>query len=76
MSDGLRDRVDLHHRALFGDPDNIKEQPGVIADIVTMSVEQERTNEILTEVRNGILCIVALVMTGFVTALLTIVYKH
>ncbi len=74
-SDETKERVDLHHKVLFGDPSNIKESPGVIADQMRMGFEQARTNEILTELRNAVLWIVGLILTGVVTAVLALVYK-
>lgn len=76
MSHELHETVHRLDKAVFGDRDNIKEQPGLVAEQSRLADALDTTNKILTEVRNGVLCVVALVMTGFVTALLTIVYKH
>ena len=75
MHDETKEKVELHHKVLFGDPANIKESPGVIADQMRMGLEQARTNEILMELRNAVLWIVGLILTGFVTALLALVYR-
>ena len=75
MTDETKEIVKLHHRVLFGDPENIKEQPGLLADHAIMSIKQERTNEILMEVRNALLWVVGIIMTGFVTAVLALVYR-
>lgn len=75
MNDELHETVRLHDRLLRGNPENIKDEPGVIAEQRLMSMEQKRTNEILLELRSAVLWIVGLVMTGFVTALIALVYK-
>ncbi len=75
MSDELLMRVKLHDKVLFGDPENIDERPGVIAEQRRQSSVQMRTNEILTEVRNAVMWIVGIVLTGFVTAVMALVYK-
>lgn len=75
MSDDLKQDVSLLNKAVFGDRDNPKDSPGVIAELARMSMVQERTNEILTELRNAVLWINRLLVTGFVTALLAVVFK-
>lgn len=75
MSDPLKETVNLHHKVLFGDPDDIKEKPGLIADHAIMSIKQERTNEILMEVRNALLWGVGIILAGFLTAVLALVYR-
>lgn len=75
MSEELTKRVNLHDRVLFGDPENISEKPGVIAEQRRMSQEQKRTNEILMEVRNSLIWIVGIVLSGVLTAVLALVYK-
>ncbi len=75
MLEDLARKVESHDKMLRGDPDNINEKPGVIAEQRLMAVEQKRTNEILMELRNAVMWIVGLVVSGFVTAVLALVYR-
>ena len=67
-------------KAVFGDREDPKGNPGLIAETVSMKAEQQRTNEILTEMRTDLkkafvgLC--GLVFTAIGTALLSLVLKH
>jgi hypothetical protein len=72
----LPERLDSLDKAVFGDRDNPKGQPGIIADQARLGAELTRTNEILTELRNSVLWINRLLVGGFVTALLAIVFKN
>ena len=69
MSEVLRERVHLHDRVIFGDPEN-PEMRGLIADRDRMSFEQKRTNEILTELKNSVQwlsrAVVGAILTGIV----------
>jgi len=47
----------------------------VIAEQARMSQALTRTNEILTELRNAVLWINGLLITGFITAVLALVLK-
>lgn len=76
MSEELKDRVNIHHKVLFGDPENMKEMPGVIAEQARMSFEQGRTNEILTEVRDSLSKINWLLISAFVLAIIGLVFKN
>lgn len=75
MSDDIREKVDAHQIAIFGDPRNMKASPGIINEQARMSQVQERTNEILSELRNAVLWINRIIVTGFITALIAIVLK-
>lgn len=67
MSD-LESKVNVHHKVLFGDPENMKEMPGIVS-------EQMRTNEILSELRAVVMRINWLLITGFLMALGSLVIK-
>jgi galactokinase/mevalonate kinase-like predicted kinase len=75
MEDETKALVELHHRTLFGDPSNYRDAPGVIADQMKMSREQERTNEILTELRDAVMRINWMIIAGFITAIGSVIYK-
>lgn len=68
--DQLTEMVNTNHRAIFGSPDNIKEAPGLIAEQMKMALQQERTNEILTELVDSVKWINRLIMGAIVTGLL------
>jgi len=75
-SDETREKVDLHHRAIYGDPHDMKEAPGLIADISLIRFEQGRTNEILTEVRDSLARINWILVSAFILALIGVVFKN
>lgn len=75
MPDELPRDVARLNKAVFGDRDNLKDFPGVIAEQSRMSMVQERTNEILMELRNAVLWINGILVTGFITGLLTLLFK-
>ncbi len=64
----IKERVELHHRLLLGNPENMKEMPGIVA-------EQMRTNEILTKLTETVSRINWMIVTGFVMALGALVIK-
>lgn len=73
--DNMNRRVGRLENQIFGDRDDPKGFPGVIAEQARMSMEQARTNEILLELRNSVRWINGLIITGFVTALIGVVLK-
>lgn len=75
MSDEIHHDVDLLNKAVFGDRENPKDAPGLIAEHESLRTALVRTNEILTELRNAVLWINGLLVTGFITALVTLVLK-
>jgi hypothetical protein len=76
MHDDLHKDVDLLNKAVFGDRVDPKGQPGIISEQARMGMEQARTNEILLELRNSVRWINGLIVSGFVTALLAVVFKN
>lgn len=75
MSDNLREEVSTLNKAVFGDRDDPRGSPGVVAEQTRLGMELARTNEILTELRNAVLWINRLLVTGFITALIAVVLK-
>lgn len=75
MHDEMHKTVSALDKAVFGDRNDPKEYPGLIAEVARMGDEQKRTNQILMEVKNSLGWIVKLILGGFVTALLTVVMK-
>ena len=77
--DGIDLRVQDLEKTVFGDRANPTERPGLIVEQVRMGLEQKRTNEILTEfrddVRKAIGWLAALMVTGFATAVFTVIFK-
>lgn len=76
MHDELAKDVSLLNKAVFGDRDDPKGSPGIIAEQTRMSMEQARTNEILIELRNSVLWINRLIVSGFITALVVMVFRQ
>lgn len=74
-STDLQSRVDRHERALFGDPDNPDDRPGLIHQFRTMSTEQQRTNTLLEEIRGGIRKIVWVVIIALLGAALSFLLR-
>ncbi len=68
-------KVDIHDILLRGDPENMKESPGVMADHQRLSYELGRTNEILTEVRDSLSKINWLLISAFFVGLVALVFK-
>ncbi len=66
--DEMRFEVRQLKKAVFGDMENPKDTPGVIAELSQM-------NSSLTEIRDSIRKINMTVILGFVTALMAIVFK-
>jgi hypothetical protein len=75
MHDELHKTVTRLDNAVFGDRDDPKGSPGIISEQARMGMEQARTNEILLELRNSVRWINGLIITGFVTALVGIVFR-
>lgn len=75
MSEELTKRVDRLDNAVFGDRDDPTEKPGLIVEQTHTAMALARTNEILTELRNAVLWIIRLLVGGFATALMALVYK-
>lgn len=79
MSEDVTQRVDLHHRLLLGDPENLKVQPGIIVEHAR-TAEEFRTalrdaNKTLSEIRNVGIWVFGIILTGFLTAVMALVYK-
>ena len=68
--------VKLLNNAMFGDRENPKESPGVVADIARMGMEQARTNEILTELTGSVRWINRLILGSIVVAVLGLIVKN
>lgn len=64
----LHEKVNRHDRALFGDPDNLKDYPGLMH-------EQRRTNELLEQIVGSIEWIKRLALGAIVSAILALVIK-
>ena len=75
MIDEIHKDVGLLNKAVFGDRDNHKFSPGIIAEQTRMSMEQARTNEILLELRNSVMWINRLIISGIITGIIGIVIK-
>lgn len=76
MSDDLKS--DVHNLKVFawGDQSDPSGWPGAKSELTRMGMEQARTNEILTELRDAAKWIVGLSMGGIVTAILGIILKY
>jgi len=68
MSDELQKDVDRLNDAVFGNRDNMKDEPGIIAELRQM-------NATMMEVSGSMKRINWIVLTGFITALVAIVVK-
>lgn len=49
--DNIYEDVRILKKGMFGDPNNPKDFPGLFAQMQMQSVAQDRTNEILSEIR-------------------------
>jgi len=79
MSEDVTRRVELHHKLLLGDPENLKEQPGLIVEHAR-TAEEFRTslreaNKTLSEIRNVGIWMFGIILTGFLTAVMAMVYR-
>lgn len=68
MSEKIEERVNLHHKVLFGDPENMKASPGIVS-------EQMRTNEILTELRDVVRRINWMFIAAIITTIVSVIVK-
>lgn len=74
-AEDLNETVTALDKAVFGDRANPRDNPGLIADHAAMRSSLDRTNEILMELRNAVLWINGLLVTGFITGLVALVFK-
>lgn len=68
MSDEIKDDVRRLKNAVFGNPDSPKETPGIISELAQMTV-------VLTEMRDSLRKISWVLITAFLTGLVTLVFK-
>jgi hypothetical protein len=68
MSEELRKDVERLNDAVFGDRDNMRENPGIISELRQM-------NATMTEVSGSMKRINWIVLTAFITALVALVIK-
>jgi hypothetical protein len=68
MPDDIRSDVRRLKNAVFGNPDNPKETPGVISELAQM-------NSTLIELRDSMRRINWTIITAFITALCVLVFK-
>lgn len=66
--DELKHEVRQLQKAVFGDMENPKENPGVIAELAQMNVALGEIRDAMRKVNNT-------VIIGFLTALMAIVFK-
>jgi len=66
--DEIKHEVRQLKKAVFGDMDNPKDTPGVIAELAQM-------NTTLIELRDSMRKVNMTILLGFLTALMTIVFK-
>lgn len=76
MPDDSENRLDQLDKAVFGDRNDPKGSPGLIADQLRMGQEQARTNEILMEMRDALKRINWIILTAVATAVLSLVVRH
>ncbi len=79
MSEDVTRKVDLHHKLLLGDPERLWEQPGLIVEHARTSEEFRAAlrdaNKTLSEIRNVGIWVFGIILTGFLTAVMTLVYR-
>lgn len=75
MQDDSNDRVSIIWKVLFGDPEKLKDQPGVITETTLMSVELKTMNETLKDIQKSMNRINWIILTGVIVALLNTVIR-
>ena len=75
MTEDLKETVKLHDRLLRGDPANLKDQPGLIMEHARTADILVQTNKTLAEIRNVGIWVFGIILTGFLTAVMALVYK-
>ena len=75
MPDEFKEKVDLTYKAVFGDPANLKQSPGVIAENALTSFQLKLMNETLTDIKKSMGRINWIVLAGVLTALLNLVLR-
>lgn len=68
MSDEIKDDVRRLKNTVFGNPDNLKEVPGIVSELAQMTT-------VLTEMRDSLRRINMVLVSGFLTALMAMVFK-
>lgn len=71
----LKEGLKLHREVLFGDPTNIKENPGVLFEQARMSIAQDRTNEILTDLKKDVTRIIYMFGGALITGVVSLFVK-
>lgn len=71
--DELKREVNSIKRAVFGDPENPKDMPGIINEIPSLERRLEVTNDILKQIQGTISKLMWTVITAVLAALLKLV---
>jgi hypothetical protein len=65
----------LLKEAIFGNPANIRDQPGIIAEQNRQSVAQDRTNEILMDLKKDVTRIIYMFGGALITGVVSLFVK-
>lgn len=68
MDQEYKGKVDLHHKLLLGDPENFNDQPGLL-------VGMKEANKTLAEIRTIGIAAIGIILSGFLTSLMYLVYQ-
>ena len=69
------EKVDRVVRAVFGDPDNMRSNPGVIMSVARLEEKQEETNRILNDLRGDFQRVAWIIVTANILGLLALLFK-
>jgi len=68
MDEEYKVKVNLHHKLLLGDPENFEDQPGLL-------VGMKEANKTLSEIRMLGIAAIGIILSGFLTAVMALVYR-
>ena len=83
----INNQVHILNKAVFGDRDDPRGNPGLIMENVSMRMEQKRTNEILTDgqrefrefrddAKKALFWLFSLLATGIAASIFAVIFKH
>ena len=69
----IKDIVRQLSRAVFGDPENPRGRPGIVAELATLEGQVQRVNTNLERLHKALWAIAAAILTGVGAAILKLV---
>jgi hypothetical protein len=74
--DALKSDVAVVKIALFGDPADSNQRPGLISEVRRLEMKQDQANEILSDIRRDIRYVAMAVVGAVIAGILKLVVMH